>query len=101
MSGTNLGEPQSLPCGGAGLRYALLANSLWGIMPLYFQIVAHLPSIEVAAHRIIWCSVLLWGMVAACGHTRQVVACLCRPGAVCALFATALLLVHLGRIDIP
>ena len=46
----------------AGLVYALSAYSMWGIFPLYFRAVAHVPPLVVLCHRIIW-SALFMGLV--------------------------------------
>jgi len=37
-----------------GLLTALVAYTFWGILPVYFKIVASVPATEVLAHRIIW-----------------------------------------------
>lgn len=37
-----------------GLAFALTAYILWGFLPLYMKLVAHIPSAEVVAHRVIW-----------------------------------------------
>lgn len=37
-----------------GILVALLAYSLWGFLPLYMKAVAHIPSLEVVAHRVLW-----------------------------------------------
>jgi chloramphenicol-sensitive protein RarD len=46
----------------AGLTYALVANALWGLMPVYFRALAEVPAIEVLAHRILWSVLLLFGI---------------------------------------
>lgn len=33
---------------------ALVAFSIWGVFPLYFKAVSHIPAFEVLAHRIVW-----------------------------------------------
>lgn len=38
----------------AGLGFALTAYFLWGFLPLYMKLVAHIPPTEVVAHRVIW-----------------------------------------------
>lgn len=48
-----------------GFLLALVTYLIWGVMPLYMKLVAHLPTIEVIAHRVIWSlpialAVLLW-----------------------------------------
>ncbi len=45
-----------------GLIYAMTAYLLWGFLPLYMKLVAHIPAIEVVAHRVIW-SVPVAGLV--------------------------------------
>ena len=37
-----------------GFLYALAAYVLWGFLPLYMKQLAHIPPIEVIAHRVIW-----------------------------------------------
>jgi len=37
-----------------GVAYALCAYSLWGLFPLYFKAVAHLPPLDILAHRVLW-----------------------------------------------
>lgn len=38
----------------AGLAFALTAYVLWGFLPLYLKLVAHIPPAEVVAHRVLW-----------------------------------------------
>ena len=45
-----------------GFAYALTAYLLWGFLPLYMKAMAHLPTLEVLAHRVIW-SVPIAGLV--------------------------------------
>ncbi len=42
-----------------GLASALLAYGTWGFFPIYFKALAHVPALEVLAHRVIWSVVLL------------------------------------------
>jgi len=44
--------------------YGVAAYGLWGIFPLYFRAVSHVPTLEVLCHRIIWSAVLLLALVA-------------------------------------
>lgn len=37
-----------------GFLYALAAYVFWGFLPIYMKLVAHLPTVEVLAHRVIW-----------------------------------------------
>ncbi len=38
----------------AGLVLALTVYLLWGFLPLYLKLLAHIPALEVVAHRILW-----------------------------------------------
>ncbi len=49
----------------AGFLYALTAYLIWGFLPLYMKALAHVPPIEVIAHRVLWSlpiamAVLIW-----------------------------------------
>ena len=48
----------------AGLVYGLLAYGLWGVLPIYFKLLAEVSAIDIVAHRIAWSliflAVLLW-----------------------------------------
>jgi len=38
----------------SGFLFALTAYLLWGFLPLYMKALAHIPPVEVIAHRVIW-----------------------------------------------
>lgn len=48
-----------------GLAYALAAYGFWGVAAFYFRAVGHVSPFEILAHRVVWASVLLWGILAA------------------------------------
>ncbi|MBN2630551.1 MAG: EamA family transporter RarD [Rhodobacteraceae bacterium] len=48
-----------------GFVFALTAYVLWGFLPLYMKALAHVPPVEVIAHRVLWSlpialTVILW-----------------------------------------
>lgn len=43
----------------AGILYGLAAYLWWGLCPVYFKSVAHVPALEVLAHRVVWSLLLL------------------------------------------
>lgn len=43
----------------SGVLYALAAFGIWGLSPIYFKSLGHLPATEVLAHRVLWATVLL------------------------------------------
>ena len=45
-----------------GLAQGIGAFALWGLFPLYWKMLTHVPSLEVLAHRIVWSCVLLAAM---------------------------------------
>lgn len=45
-----------------GLAFALGAYTLWGFLPLYMKALAHVPTFEVLAHRVLW-SVPVAGLI--------------------------------------
>ncbi len=58
----------------AGLAYGLLAYGWWGIVPLYFKAVAHVPPPVVLAHRVVWSVVFLSIVIAAQRRGSEVLA---------------------------
>ncbi len=50
-----------------GVLFALAAFGLWGINPVYFKAVAHVPELEVLAHRVVWTVALLAALITATG----------------------------------
>ena len=47
----------------SGFNAALMAFSFWGLIPLYFKLLSHVPPIEVLGHRVLWSVVLLSGIM--------------------------------------
>jgi chloramphenicol-sensitive protein RarD len=43
----------------AGLLLGLGAYLMWGVLPIYFKAVDHVPAFEIVAHRIIWSLIFL------------------------------------------
>ena len=75
-----------------GVIYGVLSYGLWGLVPLYFKLVASVPPIEVVAQRVFWSCLLLAiliTLVRRCGALRRA---LRRRRTVLALTATTLLL---------
>jgi chloramphenicol-sensitive protein RarD len=71
-----------------GLLYATGAFLLWGVVPVYWKMLQHVPSLETLAHRIVWGLVLvaLWMTVRGrWGELRDVFR---RPRTVAALLAS-------------
>jgi chloramphenicol-sensitive protein RarD len=51
------------PISSRGLAHGIAAYSCWGLFPLYWKMLTHVPALEVLAHRIVWSCVLLIALV--------------------------------------
>lgn len=69
----------------AGLLYGLGAYAIWGVLPLYFKLLAEASATEIVAHRIVWSLVFLaalatlwrrWGAIRAAFLSKRVMAAL-------------------------
>ncbi len=76
----------------AGLACGLAAHIIWGIVGvLYFKQVAHVPPIEVIAHRIVWSLLVMLIITGLRGQFRPMLALLRHRRRVGMLFLAALL----------
>ena len=62
-----------------GLGLAISAYFLWGFLPLYMTAVAHMPAIEVVAHRVIWSVPVAGVILIATGRTRALREAIANP----------------------
>lgn len=84
-------------CGGSGaetrggVAAAAGAFGLWGLMPLYWRLLADVPSLEIICHRGLWSFVCMLPFVLITGRFAEVRAA-CTPRALSLLFCTTALL---------
>ena len=76
----------------AGLLLGIGAYLLWGVMPLYFKALDHVPAIEIVAHRILWSLVFLAGLLSFTRRWPTVIAAIRSPRVLAILAATSLLI---------
>lgn len=76
----------------AGFAYALTAYVLWGFLPLFMKSIAHIPPVEVVAHRVIWSAPLAAGLLLVTGRTAELKAALKSPNTLMMGFVTAILI---------
>ncbi|MGE4061754.1 MAG: EamA family transporter RarD [Rhodospirillaceae bacterium] len=76
----------------AGIAYAVGAYVLWGFLPLYWWLLHEVGAVEMTAHRILWCVVLLGLLTVVRGRTAEIVAILRTPSTRWTLFITSLLI---------
>lgn len=63
----------------SGFLYALTAYLLWGFLPLYMKALAHIPPVEVIAHRVVWSLPIALLVLAWLGRTGDLKAALKSP----------------------
>lgn len=62
-----------------GLFQGVGAYTVWGAFGLYFTLLADVPSDEVLAHRVIWCLLIVVGLILLMGKTRSTLALVRQP----------------------
>ena len=72
MPRENIDTPQ-------GLAFAITAYVLWGFLPLYMKLVAHIPAAEVVAHRVLWSVPVAGLLLVIMGRTKELRAALKSP----------------------
>lgn len=60
----------------AGIAYTSLSFAAWGVLPLYWKHLDHIPASEILSHRIVWSFVLVAAVLLLYGRCRQVKATL-------------------------
>ena len=74
-----MSKPSAFLKANSGLAYALAAFLMWGLFPLYFHVLADVPSGEVLAHRVIGSAVLLAAWAAYSGGLGKILSELRNP----------------------
>ena len=59
-----------------GILAMIGACTIWGLSPLYYKLLAHVPPLEVLAHRTLWSLVLFAGLLAVQGRLGRLRAAL-------------------------
>ncbi|CUS47896.1 MAG: chloramphenicol sensitivity protein RarD [Idiomarinaceae bacterium HL-53] len=62
-----------------GVFFAIAAYTIWGIAPVYFKAVAHVPAMEILAHRVFWAFALVLILIVATKRIARVKAVLKSP----------------------
>ena len=76
----------------AGLLFGLTAYLIWGVMPLYFKLLAEVGPAEIVAHRILWSLVFLGVLVALWRRWAAIRAAAATGTVLVTLIVTALLI---------
>jgi chloramphenicol-sensitive protein RarD len=83
---------QARPTASSGLAAAIGAFVLWGLFPLYLKPLASVPALQIMAHRIVWCCLLVFAWLAWRGQLGAVRAALVDPVSRLRLTASAMLI---------
>lgn len=62
-----------------GFFYALTAYLLWGALPLYLKMVAHIPPLEIVAHRVLWSLPIAGGVLLLSGRMSGIAGLVRQP----------------------
>jgi chloramphenicol-sensitive protein RarD len=76
----------------AGLLFGVGAYLSWGLLPIYFKLVAMVPSTEIVAHRILWSLLFLAGLATLWHRWPAIRAALATSRVMMTLTLTALLI---------
>jgi len=76
----------------AGVAYGIAAYAWWGLVPVYFKAVAHVPALEVLAHRVIWSVVLLAALIVLKSRWREAASAMRRRRTAVTLLVTTVLI---------
>ena len=58
--------------GKSGVLLMVAACTIWGLSPIYYKLLAHVPPLEVLAHRTLWSLLFFSGVLALQGRLGQV-----------------------------
>ncbi|MGV8939521.1 MAG: EamA family transporter RarD [Allorhizobium sp.] len=72
-----------------GFAFALTAYLLWGFLPIYMKMVAHIPPLEVLSHRVIWSVPIAGAVLLILGRTNDLKVALRSPRTLAMAMLTA------------
>jgi len=93
MRGPDTSTPAApRPSARSGLAAAVGAFLIWGLFPLYLKPLSEVPALQILAHRIAWCCLLVFAWLAWRGELGAVRRALADPGTRLRLVASASLI---------
>lgn len=75
----------------SGFTIAFMAFFFWGLIPLYFKTLAHVPPVEILGHRVLWSVILLFAILLIKGQMHQFMAIVKSPKTMAWLSLSAVL----------
>ena len=83
--------PETGSAARSGLMAALAAFFIWGFFPLYLKPLAEVPPLQILAHRIAWCCLIVFAWLSVRGELGTVRAALLHRPSLLRLAASAVL----------
>ena len=75
-----------------GIVYAGLAYVAWGIVPLYWRLLANISALEVTVHRVLWCALFVVAVSFARGRVAKLLTMVRQPRVLAILALTSVLI---------
>ena len=75
-----------------GYLYALFAFGLWGLTPIYFKYLSHIPPADMVSNRVLWSAILLFILISAMAKWHKVRLLISQPKHLFTLLLTTLLI---------
>ena len=75
-----------------GLVYGALAFVIWGLTPMYWKLLVHVPAAEILAHRVVWGLFVVAGWMSLRGRWPELATAVKRPRTVAALALSTVLI---------
>ena len=75
-----------------GFLAAVVAHTIWGLLPLYLHLLAKVPALQIMVHRLVWCCIVVMSWLLLRGGLGPVRVALRDPGTRWRLAASAALI---------
>ncbi|MCG8459317.1 MAG: EamA family transporter RarD, partial [Holophagales bacterium] len=87
-------SPEPNPAGelGHGLLFAAGAFLVWGLSPIFWKLIDHVPAYQLLAHRVAWSFLIMLALLFHGGHWASLVRILRRPRVLLALAGSTVLI---------
>ncbi len=75
-----------------GILYAIGAYACWGLFPIFWKQLDHIPILEIVMQRMVWSYLLIIGLIVVMGQFRPFISYLKQPQLLARLFIASLLM---------
>jgi chloramphenicol-sensitive protein RarD len=86
-----MSEAQDHPEEATGILYAGSAYAMWGVVPLYWRLLADVPPFEITVHRVLWCALTASIVTIGRGRLVHILSILRSPKIIGALLLSSVL----------